>query len=323
MHCREQFYFGQRTGWRRKPLLRAQTFPRDAPALPHPRTLPEGMRLEGSELKGPVPAQPLQPTFSTHACGSLKGIKLLPYLFSHQINDSEIPNSKAGLPRVLRTNGTNPPSLRCTVIQGNFSSLPSSLLLALEEPQKLCFNPWPAAFPEPPQSHPTFSSHLEVPQSKPPGQREVMLLQGWDYRGHLFTASFPRSPGQFEMPIKKEKHNDGKTPRREKERGKGEKSPRAAQCRACASTNSKDVAGDRNPTAQNSLVGDPAALSCILPSFFATRRSRKVRDGNTKLSHMGVLLAPGVALCCWRWDGTGSGSSWSSGSSGGCDPLKP
>lgn len=156
-------------GGGRKPLLRAQAFPRDAPVLPHPQTLPEGMRLEGSELNGLVPAQPLQPTFSSRAYGSLKGIKLLPYLFSHQINDSEIPNSKAGLPRVLCPNGTNPPSLRCTDIQANFSSLPLSLLLALEKPQKLCFNPSPAAFPEPPQSHTTFSSHVEMPQTKPLG----------------------------------------------------------------------------------------------------------------------------------------------------------
>lgn len=41
-------------GGRRKPLLRARTFPGDAPVLPHLRTLPEGMRLEASELKGPV-----------------------------------------------------------------------------------------------------------------------------------------------------------------------------------------------------------------------------------------------------------------------------
>lgn len=114
------------------------------------------------------------------------------------------------------------------------------------------------------------------------------------------------------MPIKKEKphsDNDGKTPRREKERGKGEKSLRAAQHWACASTNSEDVAGDRSPTAQNSLVDDPAALPPTLPGFFATRRSRKARDGNTKLSHTGLLLTPRAALAFmllelgWDWLG--------------------
>lgn len=84
-----------------------------------------------------------------------------------------------------------------------------------------------------------------------------------------------------------------------------EKSPRAAQRRACASTNSKDVAGDRSPTAQNGLVGDPAALPYTLPGVFATRRSRKMKDGNTKLSLSSCSpprVAPALALLELGWD---------------------
>lgn len=87
-----------------------------------------------SELKRPVPAQLLQPTFSSCARGSLTGIKLLPYLFSHQINDS---NLKVGLLRVLCPNGTNRPSLHAQIFKGISVHSSPSLLLALEEPQKL------------------------------------------------------------------------------------------------------------------------------------------------------------------------------------------
>ena len=43
--------------------------------------------------------------------------------------------------------------------------------------QKSCdLTPGRLLFQSPLQSHPAFSSHVEMPQSKPPGQREVMLL---------------------------------------------------------------------------------------------------------------------------------------------------
>lgn len=71
-------------------------------------------------------------------------IKSLPYLFSNQINDGDLlPNLKAGLPRELCPNGTNPPSLWCADIQGNVSSLPASLLLTPAKPLALGLSPWP------------------------------------------------------------------------------------------------------------------------------------------------------------------------------------
>lgn len=50
--------------------------------------------------------------------------KSLPYLILNQINDGDLlPNLKAGLPRELCPNGTNPPSPWFADIQGSAHSL--------------------------------------------------------------------------------------------------------------------------------------------------------------------------------------------------------